>query len=67
MTDATTFPAGPRGGGLACGHKTISGQSTVICAVMDSKSFLIAFYFGNASSLSDAAGKTAQVRSAVEH
>jgi hypothetical protein len=67
VTDATSFPAGPRGGSLACGHKPIGGQSSIICAWADDKMFGAAFYFGFASSLSDAAAKTIQVRSAVEH
>jgi hypothetical protein len=67
VTDAALFPAGPRGGSLACGHKTIDGQSSVICMWADSKMFGVTFYFGSASSLSDAAVKTIQVRSAVEH
>lgn len=67
VTDATSFPAGPRGGSLACGDKTIDGLSSVICDWADGKMFGVTFYFGSASSLSDAAAKTIQVRSAVEH
>src|SRR5262245_20969491 len=29
VTDATLFPAGPRGGSLACGDKTVAGLSSV--------------------------------------
>jgi len=67
VTDTTSFPAGPRGGSLACGHKTIGGQPIVACAWADGEMFGGAFYFGVASSLSDAAAKTIQVRSAVEN
>ena len=67
VTDATLFPAGPRGGSLACGHLSIDGQSSITCAWADDKMFGVTFYFGVASSLSDAAVKTIQARSAVEH
>lgn len=67
VTDATLFPAGPRGGSLACGDKTIGGQSGIICVWADRNGFGATLYFGTASNLSDAAGKTIQVRSAVEH
>jgi hypothetical protein len=70
VTDATLFPAGPRGGSLACGDKTFSGLPSVICMWVDAKMFGGTFYFGSAGSasgLSDAAAKTIQVRSAVEH
>jgi len=67
VTDATSFPAGPRGGSLACGHKFIGSQPIVTCAWADGKMFGVTFYFGFASALSDAAADTIQVRSAVEH
>lgn len=67
VTDATLFPAGPLGGRLVCGDKTVSGQPIIICLWTDSKIFGVTFYVGSASSLSDAAAKTIQVRSAVEH
>jgi hypothetical protein len=67
VTDAILFPAGPHGGSLACGHQTFDGQPSITCAWTDAKMFGVAFYFGVASSLSDAAAKTIQVRSAVEH
>jgi hypothetical protein len=66
-TDVTVYPPGPKGGGLVCGDATIGGQSTVVCTWVDAKMFGYTFYFGVASSLSDAAAKTIQVRSAVEH
>jgi hypothetical protein len=66
-TDATSFPAGSRGGRLTCGHKSIGGEATVICSWADTRMVGITFYVGYAPSLSDAATQTIQVRSAVEH
>jgi hypothetical protein len=67
VTDATVYPGGPRGGNLACGDTTIAGAASVVCAWTDDKMFGVTFYLGVTSSLSDAASKTIQVRSAVEH
>jgi hypothetical protein len=67
VTDATLFPAGPRGGVLACGHRAIGALSTVNCEWADGKNIGDVLYLGSASSLGDAAAKTIQVRSAVEH
>jgi len=66
VTDAALYPVGSRGGSLACGNKTVGGQSGVVCAWADAKMFAVTIYFGSASSLSDAAAKTIRVRSAVE-
>jgi hypothetical protein len=66
-TDAASFSPGPQGAFLACGHRTISGFPTVMCEWADRKEVVDTTYFGSASSLSDAAAKTIQVRSAIEH
>lgn len=65
-TDARSFPAGPRGGALSCGHTTRGGQQALLCAWADKLTFgLVLYVSGSASSLSDAAEKTNQVRSAI--
>jgi hypothetical protein len=67
VTDSAVFRAGPIGGSLACGDRNVGGQSGIICVWADRRMFGVAWYFGSASNLSDAAGKTNQVRSAIEH
>jgi hypothetical protein len=65
-TDARPFPAGPHGGALKCGHAARGGQRALLCVWADKWTFGGVIYaLGSASSLSDAASKTNQVRSAV--
>src|SRR5262245_29783395 len=65
-TDARSFPAGPHGGALRCGHTTRGGQNALLCAWADKSTFgLVLYVSGSASTLSDAAAKTNQVRSAI--
>jgi hypothetical protein len=60
------FPAGPHGGVLYCGHH-INGEPVIACGWTDKLSGGAVVYLkGSASSLSDAASKTNQLRSAVE-
>jgi hypothetical protein len=65
-TDAHSFPAGPRGGALYCGHVTRTGTPLLVCWWADKVSSGGVIYFlGSASSVSAAAAKTNQVRSAI--
>ena len=67
ITNLQAFPAGPHGGALDCGHGTIHGVTAFACGWADKVTVGGVLYFGgSASSLSDAASKTNQVRSTVE-
>jgi hypothetical protein len=64
---AQPFPAGPHGGALECGQRTRSGARSIVCGWTDKVTYGGVFYFGgSASSLSQAAAKTNQVRSVIE-
>ena len=66
-TGVRSFPAGPHGGALNCGDKTLAGTPTIICAWADTTGGGGAFYLrGSASSLNDAAAKTLQIRAVIE-
>jgi hypothetical protein len=57
-TDAHSFPAGPHGGALECGHATRSGVQAIVCVWADKVTYGGMIYTaGSASSLSDAASK----------
>ena len=66
--DPQSFPAGPHGGALYCGHGGINGGGTAIfCGWVDHTAFGVASYHGgSAASLADAASKTRQIRAAIE-
>jgi hypothetical protein len=65
-TDGQSFPAGPQGGALECGHATSSGLKVIVCLWADPMTYGgVVYVLGSASSLSDAASKTNQVRSAI--
>jgi hypothetical protein len=62
--DATSFPAGVKGGELACGTRT----DVIRCTWVDGKTAGdMLFSGGSATSLADAAAKTNQARAATEH
>jgi hypothetical protein len=63
--DAKSFPGGPKGGTVACGSKT---TGLIRCTWVDNSAAGDILYGGGfASSLSDAAAKTNQIRAAIEH
>jgi hypothetical protein len=65
ITDLRSFPAGPHGGVLDCGHE--SGNGVIGCGWADKMRGGGVFYLrGSASSLSDASSKTNQIRAAIE-
>jgi hypothetical protein len=65
ITDLRSFPAGPHGGVLYCGHET--GSGVIGCGWAGKVRGGAVYYIrGSASSLSDAASKTNQVRAAIE-
>ena len=65
-TGVQSFPAGPHGGALACGHG-IHGHKGLVCVWADKLTVGgVVYIFRAASSLSDAASKTNQAQSAVE-
>ena len=67
-TNVRSYPAGPKGGSLACGEKTANTTTLLHCAWVDkSTAGDVLFAGGAASDLADAAAKTNQVRAAVEH
>jgi len=65
-TDLRSFPPGPNGGLLECGHVASLIGKQFFC-VWSSKQAVggVSFIRGAASSLSEAASKTAQIRSAI--
>jgi hypothetical protein len=67
FTDARVFPPGPDGAALVCGQRHVTAGTDTVCEWADYVSFGIVLYSpGFVSSLSDAASKTSQIRSAVE-
>jgi hypothetical protein len=66
--DAQSFPAGPHGGGLFCGHVNLRGGGTAIeCWWVDQRTTgIVVNYAGFASSPDDAASKTTQIRAVIE-
>lgn len=66
--DATSFPAGPKGGALACGSQASQGSTVIRCTWVDGGTAGdMLFSGGAASGLDDAAAKTNQARTATEH
>jgi hypothetical protein len=66
-SDLRSFPAGPHGGALYCGHQTRNSVPAITCAWADKMRAGAVIYFREAaSSLSDAASKMNQVRAAIE-
>jgi hypothetical protein len=66
--DASSFPAGTKGGALACGSRASQGSTVIRCTWVDGGTAGdILFSGGAASSLADAAAKTNQARTATEH
>jgi hypothetical protein len=67
-SDATSFPAGAKGGVLACGSRASQGNTVLRCTWVDGQTAgNVLFAGGAAASLADAAAKTNQVRAATEH
>jgi hypothetical protein len=67
-SNVRSYPAGPKGGSLACGEKTANTTTLLHCAWVDkSTAGDVLFAGGAASNLADAAAKTNQVRAAIEH
>ncbi len=66
--DATSFPAGPKGGELACGSQASQRSTVIRCTWVDGGTAGdMLFSGGAASGLADAAAKTNQARIATEH
>jgi hypothetical protein len=66
-TDQRSFPAGPHGGALYCGDGTLNGVTGIACGWIEKvREGFVLYLRGSASSLSDAASKTNQVRAAIE-
>jgi hypothetical protein len=65
---ATGYPAGPKGGVLACGARVVQGSTLIRCTWVDGGTAGdVLFSPGVATSLADAAAKTNQIRVATEH
>jgi hypothetical protein len=65
--DAASFPAGPKGGDLACGSATSQGGTLIRCTwVDDTTAGDVLYANGAATGLADAAARTNQARAAVE-
>jgi hypothetical protein len=64
-----SFPAGPKGGVLSCGAKASGGGMLFVCTWAATAGVVgfASFYYGTATGLPDAASKTIQVRSLIEH
>jgi hypothetical protein len=67
FTDARVLPTGANGEVPVCGHKPLKiGGADIVCEWADHATFGVVLYPpGFASSLSDGASKTSQIRSAV--
>ncbi len=66
-SNVSAYPAGPKGGALACGEKSAGSNTLLHCTWVDSKTAGDVLYAGGeASGVADAAAKTNQVRAAVE-
>jgi hypothetical protein len=66
-TDLRSFPAGPHGGALYCGHGTVNGVTGITCGWIEKvREGFVLYLRGSASSLSHAASKTNQIRAAIE-
>lgn len=66
--DATSFPAGPKGGVMACGTRASQGSSVIRCTWVDGQTAgNMLFADGAAASLADAATQTIRARAAAEH
>jgi len=66
--DAASFPAGPKGGALACGSRASQVSTVIRCTWVDGRTAGdVLFAGGAASGLADAAAKTNQARTATEH
>jgi hypothetical protein len=67
-TNVRSYPAGPKGGSLACGLKSANATTLLHCTWVDKTTAGdILFAGGAASDLADAAAKTNQVRAVIEH
>jgi hypothetical protein len=67
ITKMRSFPAGPLGGALYCGHGIQSGVPGIVCGWADKvRAGEVVYFNGVASSLSDAAAKSSQVRALIE-
>jgi len=65
--DAASFPAGPKGGDLACGSAPSQGGTLIRCTWVDATTAGDVLYAnGAATGLADAAAKTNQAGAAVE-
>lgn len=66
--DAASFPAGPKGGALACGSRVSQGSTVIRCTWVDGGTAGdMLFSGGVVSGLADAAAKTNQARATTEH
>jgi hypothetical protein len=68
FTRAAAYPAGPKGGVLACGSKPAQGGTVIRCSwVDDTTAGDVIYAGGSASGLADAAAKTIRARAVIEH
>ncbi len=68
FTRAAAYPAGPKGGVLACGSKPGGGGTVIRCSwVDDATAGDVIYAGGSAGGLADAAAKTIRARSVIEH
>ncbi|MGN6678019.1 MAG: hypothetical protein ACTHKL_09540 [Streptosporangiaceae bacterium] len=66
--DARLFPAGPKGGAMACGTHSTLVASAIRCSWVDNETAGDILYLGgSAKGLDDAAAQSLTVRSVVEH
>jgi hypothetical protein len=66
FADARVLPPGPSGEVLVCGQRHVTAGTDTVCEWADHVSFGAVLYSpGFVSSLSDAASKTSQIRSAI--